>query len=933
MIPAPAAAVHRILTGSRYRDSWDDHFHSAEMVRDDLDGDGSRATQITSTAFTAPWPVTPRDGVVVRRTWLLPRSDAILTAATSVEHAAAPERSGYVRSRVVFSAVYVRPLDAESCKAIYAVAVDPMGSLPAFIVRQFLTRTPLLLASVRRLVVCEPVYVQQALEETRTALPPLRGRWAPDDPLDGPADDGADDDDDGADDDGGARDSRDAAGHGGSGAAPGEESKAADAGRSPLAAYRPPPSRHDGVLRAARAKAVAAARAAGETDGWSLVEEREGVEIFSKRPPGSAFNSIKGVGDVPLPPGVVRQFFADIERRGLWDGTLDHGRVVRRLDPVTSVTWMCTKVPWPVTSRDCCFAGRVCELADGSLLQYSTSIEDDGAPRDRKFVRSDLKFACVHLSPVDGGARTRVVYAVSADPCGSLPAFVVNKFNTLQPLAIARIRELAASRPDLVAAAEERALVFERAVAAAAKERCDGDGGAAGGDSADGAGIADSAGRPVDAAEEPRAGATVIEWPATPAMARHENVGACGRVRRLAGSLCGRGGGGPRQPVGAVQLRVVGARGVGPCMRTLLVGLGGEFVVRVTATAGDADCEDAVRSTGAIRVGAGGADALEWGDTFVLQVGAAASALVLSVVAAPRGSREEMTVGEVRLELSDLPARGVAHRCWCPVAGLPPGDNAMLCVQLRACVSRTERLLSRIGRAAWGVGDDGGGVRGGGGVGASASSVDLASPAAARGVPAPGVPEMRRMHAELRRDLLPVDRFVRAWSFVRSWELPSLSMLVLALFLAGCLEPRLGALLSWAVVGAAAVTYRGVRDVAVARDRFEAEQAPDARELAKRRAATDAALAKALSGAKEWERRQLAGDYARLRRVRSVFRAVGRTWPPPLVLGTAMALSCAAWFAVPASAIAVAQCLFFFGWSSPVGRRARRAGSAHAHAE
>lgn len=134
------------------------------------------------------------------------------------------------------------------------------------------------------------------------------------------------------------------------------------------------------------------------------------------------------------------------------------------------------QAPWPVTPRDVVTVGRSERLSDGSFFSFSRSIDHPRVPRSKKHVRSQLHFGTFWITPIPEGSVTdpanplppdiskgvnpmvgwcRVVYAVGADPQGSLPTWVVNIFNTKQPLVIARIGAMLESRGDIRSRAQE----------------------------------------------------------------------------------------------------------------------------------------------------------------------------------------------------------------------------------------------------------------------------------------------------------------------------------------------------------------------------------------------------------------------------------------------------------------------------------------------
>lgn len=90
--------------------------HTVELV--DMD------TSIGYSSFKAPFPVTGRDFCSIGRTYR--SSDgSVLVVYTSVEHPKAPPVKKYVRGKLIFSGLLIRPIDSQSSQVTYALGSDP----------------------------------------------------------------------------------------------------------------------------------------------------------------------------------------------------------------------------------------------------------------------------------------------------------------------------------------------------------------------------------------------------------------------------------------------------------------------------------------------------------------------------------------------------------------------------------------------------------------------------------------------------------------------------------------------------------------------------------------------------------------------------------------------------------------------------------------
>lgn len=226
--------------------------------------------------------------------------------------------------------------------------------------------------------------------------------------------------------------------------------------------YKPPPcDRYDAVLKKAYKRAYDAIHV---EDGWNKVDRMEEVDIYLKQEAGSQLNECKGVGEIDFPANLVKFFFTYLDWKKLWDEMLDFGEKVEAVDHATGVSYFCFKAPWPVKQRDILLCGRTRVFEDGTFFVYSTSCTHAEKPAVKKYIRSDLNYGSIFITP-KGPNKCVVKYATASDPKGSLPKWLVNAANVKTPLCIAKVRDLMTSRPDLVE--EARVLIQEADNAAA----------------------------------------------------------------------------------------------------------------------------------------------------------------------------------------------------------------------------------------------------------------------------------------------------------------------------------------------------------------------------------------------------------------------------------------------------------------------------------
>jgi hypothetical protein len=422
--------VRCMFASAEFRGKWDDMYGDGRVV-ERVDAN----TVISWAYFTAPWPVSSRDFCSLGRSLVRP-DGSIFVFSTNWEHPGAPVQKKFVRGRLLYNSLLLRPVpgDANQTDVVYAIGTDPNGSLPKSLVNAANIKQPLCIAKIGKLIASNPALAQEAVAAEHRKYAALAGASA-------------------------------AAPAAGSAPASGVVSGVDQADYAisiaPLAS-----NKYDQVLARARSDAWAAV-AKNEDDGWKLATELEGIKIYQKQgPPGSdgktPINYTKGIGRIPGDAESVRCMFAAGNTRAKWDETYDSGRVVEHIDANTVISTAGFKAPWPVSGRDFCTIGRSELLPNKAIFVYFTNYVDARVPETKKFVRGILLVQGLLITPVAGAPAEQpqcdIIYALGSDLCGSLPISLVNAANIKQPLCVAKIGKLIASDPEVVRAA----VAFER---------------------------------------------------------------------------------------------------------------------------------------------------------------------------------------------------------------------------------------------------------------------------------------------------------------------------------------------------------------------------------------------------------------------------------------------------------------------------------------
>ncbi|MFP6683212.1 MAG: START domain-containing protein [Polyangiaceae bacterium] len=162
---------------------------------------------------------------------------------------------------------------------------------------------------------------------------------------------------------------------------------------------------------------------------WELDDDEDGIRNFVGKVPNSDFVAFRGVGAIDAPIAKVAMVLIDTSKHDQWVPHFGGMRVVRHVSKTEKIIYRHVTTPPIISDRD--FVAKVGIRKDavaGHLMVEFRSVVDPLAPEIEGRVRGTLHTSGYRMWPIDGGARTMVVFTIHADPKGSVPAWIVNLF-------------------------------------------------------------------------------------------------------------------------------------------------------------------------------------------------------------------------------------------------------------------------------------------------------------------------------------------------------------------------------------------------------------------------------------------------------------------------------------------------------------------------
>jgi hypothetical protein len=170
--------------------------------------------------------------------------------------------------------------------------------------------------------------------------------------------------------------------------------------------------------------------AAAQSD-WHLKKDEDGIKVFTANADNSDFKCIKVECTVKATQSQLVALLTDINRQPDWVYGSKSAEVLKSIKPNEFIFHSQVDVPWPCADRDYIAHITINQTSPQELIIDSHS-EPDLIPAKDGIVR--VKKSAAHWDVTKVGSDfLKIVYTVSFDPAGSVPAWLTNMFVTKGP--------------------------------------------------------------------------------------------------------------------------------------------------------------------------------------------------------------------------------------------------------------------------------------------------------------------------------------------------------------------------------------------------------------------------------------------------------------------------------------------------------------------
>jgi hypothetical protein len=173
---------------------------------------------------------------------------------------------------------------------------------------------------------------------------------------------------------------------------------------------------------------VQSAYSAGE---WQNVMSKDGVDVYTRLSPGSAFHEFKGETVMAVPRDACVAVLKAVSKQTQWMPDTKTAKLIRTIDEKSDVLYHVTAMPWPLQDRDS-VVRRDFLPESGTMIVNFRAIKDPQAPETKTNLRINEITGQWIFKAIDA-SHTRVTYSMRCNPGGNIPATVVNTMSKSLP--------------------------------------------------------------------------------------------------------------------------------------------------------------------------------------------------------------------------------------------------------------------------------------------------------------------------------------------------------------------------------------------------------------------------------------------------------------------------------------------------------------------
>ena len=159
---------------------------------------------------------------------------------------------------------------------------------------------------------------------------------------------------------------------------------------------------------------------------WQLRKNEDGIKVFSGNAENSEFKMIKVECTLDATPATLIALLKDIDKKHEWVYSSKESEVLKINNPTDFIFYAQVAVPWPFLDRDY-IAHMTINQVSNNFVTIDVKSEPNKLPTKQGIIRVVNHGAHWDINDL-GNGKSKVVYTVSFDPGGAIPAWLSNLF-------------------------------------------------------------------------------------------------------------------------------------------------------------------------------------------------------------------------------------------------------------------------------------------------------------------------------------------------------------------------------------------------------------------------------------------------------------------------------------------------------------------------
>lgn len=171
----------------------------------------------------------------------------------------------------------------------------------------------------------------------------------------------------------------------------------------------------------------------GQDVAWEKIDETERIEVYTRKVESSAYKQIKIVCRIKAPISEIVNALEDVNYHAVWVYETEESKIVNKRSYNDFDYYAKLNMPFPAKDRDIYITYNRKQDKENKIVDIVSTASPDIQPPKDKIVRIEDFKSTYKIKPLESG-WTEVEYFMTADPGGSLPAWIVNLFTTKGPV-------------------------------------------------------------------------------------------------------------------------------------------------------------------------------------------------------------------------------------------------------------------------------------------------------------------------------------------------------------------------------------------------------------------------------------------------------------------------------------------------------------------